>query len=252
MLRLKLPLPGAIAVFSCHKHKETRLREFRLPRDSYAGWKVFYFLGDPRGPIRVEGNVVTLNCEDSYLHLAKKVALGLQFILDNYTVREGILRCGDDLVFDERALVRFVECRNKPDYLGVPGHGDGAAMDHFMPAYYSTHPEDFADPLHGLTVSLDDIGRFKNTSPALTYAGGVLVYLSVKSCEFIVSHFASIGWDPLTRHSTCGNVYCVEDFAVGFILNLHGVPLTAYRLYADLSAQGAGSTVVARHTNKYK
>jgi hypothetical protein len=99
---------------------------------------------------------------------------------------------------------------------------------------------------------LEDIQRFKNNSPALKYAGGVVVYLSVKSCQFIVSHFASIGWDPLSRHSTCGNVYCVEDFAVGFILNLHAVPLTDYRLYIDLSDQGAGSSVVARHTNKYK
>ena len=44
---MKQSIKGAILIYSCHKHKDTRLKEFKLPKDEYAGWKVFYILGNP-------------------------------------------------------------------------------------------------------------------------------------------------------------------------------------------------------------
>jgi hypothetical protein len=45
---MKQSIKGAILIYSCHKHKDTRLKEFKLPNDEYAGWKVFYILGNPQ------------------------------------------------------------------------------------------------------------------------------------------------------------------------------------------------------------
>ena len=251
----KQTFQGAILIFSCHKHLETRLKEFAMKRGEYVGWKVFYVLGNPlleSDFVLQGGNTVILKCEDSYIHLAKKVALGVQCILDHFTVVEGILRCGDDLVFDEDELVSFLNCPNKPDYLGVPVERTKdtvRAMDAFMPTYYANHTEDFENPLHGLAgISLADLRRCRNTFPDLLYAGGVVVFLSVMSCRCLVAHFASIGWNIFAKHDRYGHVYIVEDFAVGFVLHQNRIPLVRCKLYSDSSAELS----IAFHTNKYK
>ena len=37
---------GIILVLSCQKHMNTRLKEFKLNKNEYIGWKVFYVIGD--------------------------------------------------------------------------------------------------------------------------------------------------------------------------------------------------------------
>ena len=73
MSTLKEKIKGAIIIYSCHKHKETRLKEFGLKEKEYVGWKVFYMLGNPN--IKNEhlfiGNTILLKCEDSYIQLGK-------------------------------------------------------------------------------------------------------------------------------------------------------------------------------------
>lgn len=45
-----------------------------------------------------------IKCEDSYLHLFKKLALSIKYLNEIFIIEEGILRCGDDLIFDENIL----------------------------------------------------------------------------------------------------------------------------------------------------
>ena len=41
-----IEVDGIILVLSCHKHLNTRLKHFRLPKDDYGKWKVIYVIGD--------------------------------------------------------------------------------------------------------------------------------------------------------------------------------------------------------------
>ena len=48
-----------------------------------------------------------IKCEDSYLHLLKKFALAIKAVKCLFNIKEGILRCGDDLIFNEDNLSLF-------------------------------------------------------------------------------------------------------------------------------------------------
>jgi hypothetical protein len=228
-----------------------------LPNDEYAGWKVFYILGNPQ--IKKDfllGNTILLKCEDSYIHVAKKVVMGIKFIYENYEVEQGFLRCGDDLVFNETTLTKFLKMEGKPDYMGVIANNSQilvAEQNNFMPKYYASHPEDLQNPLHGIPYTMREMMQF-NKVPKLKYAGGVVVYLSNKSCNALVAHFENIGWNVFASDETYGYPYIIEDIAVGYILHMNNIFLTHFPLYIDRMAdfKKYNGLPIALHTNKYK
>ena len=254
----KEKIKGAIIIYSCHKHKETRLKEFGLKEQEYVGWKVFYMLGNPniKNDHLVIGNTVLLKCEDSYIHVGKKVVMGLKYVLDTYEIEEGILRCGDDLVFVEKNLVNFLNASGKEDYMGfTPSKLTtlSAKQDFFMPQYYLSHQEDLQNPLHKIPYTIEEMMNF-NIVPNCRAAGGVVVYLSKRSCEVLISHFESINWDVFKKDDTYGYPYIIEDIAVGYVLFINNIKLTGYPLYIDSNKSGFidNGVSVAIHTNKYK
>jgi len=106
----KRDVEGIILIISCQKHKNTRLKEFALPKDNYNGWEVIYVVGDLSSKYEYifQGNLLTIKCEDSYIHLLKKVVLAIEILYQNFNIKQGILRCGDDLIFNEEKLVEFL------------------------------------------------------------------------------------------------------------------------------------------------
>ena len=112
-------IPGIILILSCKKYINNRIKEIKLKKE-YLNWKVIYVIGDMNltkdYEIRQE-NFLYIKCEDSYLHLIKKFGLSLKYILDNYKLTEGILRCCDDLIFNEKILFRFLQ-NKKYDFYG--------------------------------------------------------------------------------------------------------------------------------------
>ena len=101
----KKNVDGIILVLSCQKHKNTRLKEFSLSKTSYNNWEVIYVIGDLflNQNYALDGNFLYLRCEDSYLHLLKKLAVAMKAVKEIFTIKEGILRCGDDLIFNEKS-----------------------------------------------------------------------------------------------------------------------------------------------------
>jgi len=253
----KEKIKGAILIYSCHKHKNTRLSEFKLPNNEYSGWKVFYFLGNPsiKSEYIVIKNTILLKCEDSYIHVAKKVVLGIKYIYDKYDVEEGILRCGDDLQFDENRLRDFLKNTTKHDYMGVvanPSTTISAKYDNFMPNYYNNHPNELTPIINGIPYSLSEMQQF-NIVPDCQVAGGVVVYLSNKSCDILINHFSKIKYDIFKVDIKYGYPYIIEDIAVGFVLQKNGVKLTPYYLYENNADRfNKNVNAVAVHTNKYK
>ena len=256
---MKESIKGAILIYSCHKHKDTRLKEFKLPKNEYSGWKVFYILGNPQ--IKKDfilDNTILLKCEDSYIHVAKKVVMGIKFIYENYEVEEGILRCGDDLVFNETSLTNFLKMEGKQDYMGVTANSGMsntivAQQNNFMPSYYLSHQEDLQNPLHSIPYTIQEMMQF-NKVPKLRYAGGVVVYLSNHSCKTLIDHFESIGWNVFEPNAEYGYPYIIEDIAVGYILHANDIFVTQYPLYIDNlnDFNKYNRLPVALHTNKYK
>lgn len=90
----KIEIEGIILVISCQKHKNTRLSEFRVPFDEYNGWKVIYVIGNIflEKDFELNGNLFTIKCEDSYLHLLKKLILSIKYIYNIFHIKQGILR----------------------------------------------------------------------------------------------------------------------------------------------------------------
>jgi hypothetical protein len=250
-------IPGAIIIYSCHKHQFTRLREFSLPKNCYLGWKVFYVIGNPlmEQEYTFNGNFLTIKCEDSYIHVMKKVLLAIKILNGLYIIEQGILRCGDDIHFNEAKLEQFLSVTPKDDYMGSihrPGSKLEKIGDTWMPNYYRLHPEDLQNPLHGLTkYTLQEIMQF-NERPSLGYTHGVIVYLSVRSCNILIEQMEKISWDIFTKDEY-GYPYIIEDVGVGYTLHINGIFPTNYELFSyNYNVAVSHPTIFGYHTNKYK
>ena len=156
---------GIILILSCQKHKHNRLIKYKLDKNEYNLWKVIYVIGDismnSNYKISTENNmnILYVKCEDSYIHLLKKLSLAIKYVIELYNPKKGILRCGDDLIFNENKLIKFLN-KPQPDFVGQTwdkseSNNDRNSLknilyDPFMVNYYENHKEDFDNPLHNL------------------------------------------------------------------------------------------------------
>jgi hypothetical protein len=261
MNNIKNTIKGAILIYSCHRHLNTRLKEpnFGLKKKDYNGWKVFYILGNPNliNDYEINDNYITIKCEDSYIHVLKKVVFAIKIIYSLYNIEEGILRCGDDLVFNEQKLLKFLNTNDKNDYMGkvINNNLDKSItkkFDNFMPIYYYNHTDDLLNPLNGLTIGLDNLLKM-NEIPNITYTGGVIVYLSNNSCNKLIYTMNNINWDIFKYYTKFGYPYIIEDVGVGFILNMYKISPVSCNLYSDNENDiNIDNDCIGYHTNKYK
>lgn len=255
----KPTIPGAILIFSCHKHMNTRMQQFGLDKPQYADWPVLYFIANPflDSPAKLYHNLVILRCEDSYIHVGKKVALGIKFVYDNFNVQEGVLRCGDDLLFNEEQLLKFIQTPNKEDYIGYnpivnPDLPVTVQLvnDTFMLDYYQNHKSELTDPMHGIHKTIEQIEAM-SVRPNCMAAGGVVFYLSNKAANAVLAMFSQINYDVFTMYEGGCYPFIIEDCAVAFTMFLNRIPLTNKRLYTN-SPELVTEDTIAVHTNSYK
>lgn len=250
-------LPGVILIFSCNKYKETRLKEFKLQKTEYAGWKVFIIIGNPflDSDYIIEDNIITIKCEDSYIHLLKKVVLAFKVILELYNITNGILRCGDDLLFNEQKLISFINNTTKLDYMGNISYrcsNIGMKKDMFMVDYYNSHQDDLLDPMNGINFNLDEIKKF-DIRPTVTYISGVLIYFSQSACQLLINHLENIKWDIFKKDNNYGYPYIIEDIGIGYILKKENITATICPLWTNkMKFINSHHVTFAVHTNKYK
>lgn len=287
-----IAVKGIILVISCHKHLNTRVKHFKLPRDEYAGWKVVYVIGDlfldsdykfvrhdgSGGHEGSEANLMIVKCEDSYLHLLKKLVLALKYIYETFEIEEGVLRAGDDLIFNEDVLVEFLMSYKKTG-VAASTSGAGAAIDFlgkspagrsllaheitdadikttisdtFMIDYYKCHPEDFDNPLHNLKGV--DIAKYSKRPHIPVGPCGILFYLSNKSCKILIEHLDNIGYDIFHYdEGTSSYPYTIEDCAVAFILYSNKIGfIHNLAMYDEYYNNPEKVGVIAIHTNLNK
>lgn len=257
----KVDVGGIILILSCQKHKDTRLKEFCLNKTNYNGWEVIYVIGDLflKDNYKLDGNTLYVKCEDSYLHLLKKLVLAIKSVYELFNIKEGILRCGDDLIFDECNLIKFTNSE-KFDYYGQSSHKESFKCvdknvlkngrdDPFMLMYYNEHQEDFDNPQHGLKhMNLLDLCKY-TTRPDLYGAHGVIYYLSNKACHVAIQHMENINFDIFTRDAFVNSYpYTIEDCAISFIMYWNDIEFTDGQFFFDTLHENN----IAMHTNKYK
>ena len=112
-----MDVEGIILVLSCQKHRYTRLINLNLNKHSYNNWKVIKVIGKPfmKKEYELVDDILFIRCEDSYLHLLKKLALSLKYIYKLFNIKQGVLRCGDDLIFNENNLINITDKKLKND-----------------------------------------------------------------------------------------------------------------------------------------
>ena len=243
-----IAVDGIILVLSCQKYLHTRLKNINL-KDNYGKWKVIYVIGDLflDCDYKLKGNFMTIKCEDSYIHLLKKYVLSLKYLYEIFDIKEGVLRSGDDLIFNEQSLQTFLESPKQVkvsltkyieiDYYGRSGNNQSLLsedileeelkkirIDNFMVDYYILHPEDIDNPLHNLKGI--DISKY-NLRPEIRIGlHGVLCYLSNKSCKILINHMENINYNVFHYDEySCSYPYTIEDCGVAFILFLNKINL---------------------------
>jgi hypothetical protein len=277
-----IPVNGIILVLSCQKHLHTRLKHFHLPKDEYVGWKVIYVIGDLflDCDYKLEGNFMIVKCEDSYIHLLKKLVLSLKYIYQNFDIKEGVLRCGDDLIFNEIPLEKFL-LSSKTKALTTPsGDSDiteeihfigrspsGKSLlsheisdadiksftnDRFMIDYYMCHLEDFDNPQHNLKGV--DISKYIKRPHIPIGPSGIIYYISNKSCNILINHLDSIKYNIFHYDEyTDSYPYTIEDCAVSYILYYNKVGFEhMVSMFEDYYNNPNKETVIAIHTNYNK
>jgi hypothetical protein len=286
-----IPVKGIILILSCQKHLNTRVKNFKLSQDEYAGWKVVYVIGDLflEGDYKVENNehgynLMTIKCEDSYIHLLKKLVLSLKYLYEIYDIKEGVLRGGDDLMFNEELLQAFVmlpkvmptasdagdsvpkTSNSVPvDFLGKSPSGrsllaheisdadiKATINDTFMVDYYKSHPEDFDNPYHNLKGV--DISKYMKRPHIPVGPCGIMFYLSNKSCKILIEHLDSIGYNIFHYdEGTDSYPYTIEDCAVSFILYSNKISfIHTLSMYDEYYNNPEKVGVLAIHTNLNK
>jgi hypothetical protein len=265
-------IEGVILVVSCQKHKETRLKEFKLSKNEYALWKVIYVIGDffLDQPYVFDENLLTIRCEDSYLHLLKKVILAITIVFERYEIKQGILRAGDDLVFNEELLKTFLGVDGKHDFWGYspmrqsyvpkPEELQETRYDPFMVNYYMTHPEDLEHPQHNLKGIV--IKDYMKRPRIMIGPEGTMYYISKRSCQIMMDHFQAIHYNIFHFDDFSQSYpYTIEDCAVAYILyrnhisfvhNNHFVANIDLHVYHSPDFRIERYNTIAVATNKYK
>ena len=257
----KKDVDGIILILSCQKHKNTRLKEFSLSKTNYNNWEVIYVIGDLflKENYILDGNFLYIKCEDSYLHLLKKFALAIKSVKCIFNIKEGILRCGDDLIFNENNLTMFTKYE-KFDYWGQScffrnykcidkNTLKNIRTDTFILDYYINHQEDFLNSQHGMTnMNMSSLAKYV-TRPNLFGAGGVIFYLSNKACDIVINHMEKINFDVLSYDIfTQSYPYIIEDCGISFIMYYNDIEFTDGQFFYDTEQENT----IAKHTNKYK
>jgi hypothetical protein len=245
-------IPGIILVTSCHKYINSRLKKYGFKNDIFHNWKIHIVMGDPnlKREYELRDNIIILKCEDSYIHLIKKVGLGMKVLNELYNIEQGILRCGDDLNFNERLLKQFLDVKNKTDYIGRALVSE-FKMNRFMAEYFETHPQDFENEINGLqNISLQQIQK-ASMMPRCVHASGVILYLSKKAVKILIEELEKVKYNIFAKENYQGvdcYPYTIEDIGIGYIMEKSGIQLKNFHLYSDNSNQNH----IAYHTNEYK
>lgn len=263
-LTIKEKVKGIILIVSCQKYFNNRVQDFKMSKLDYDGWKVITVIGDVTlqkeytyiHNEELKINLLTIRCEDTYLHLLKKLVLSMKYLLSIYDVEEGILRLGDDIDVIESKMENFLFNVEKKDYMGWCGYCYSnneqikKYLNRFMPQHYSSHPQELTD----ISMTLEQINQI-NLVPTTTFCVGTIVYFSLNSCQCLVQEMEKMNWNILHYDEVYGYVNAIEDIGISCLLFNNGILPTMHMFHGGSEQDRLGhfdhSNVIGQHTNKY-
>jgi hypothetical protein len=251
-------IEGIILILSCEKHKLTRLSEFGPKKKNYNGWKVIKVIGNYflESDYKIKNNILFIKCEDTYLHLLKKLALSIKYLYNIYKIKQGILRCGDDLIFNEKNLELFLKSK-KYDFYGQSYFKKNYKSDNieilkkitydpFMLKYYITHKNELNDKNNGMNFTLDEFKKYL-FRPKIWGPSGVIYYISNHSCRIIINTMEKINFNILHFDEFSKSYpYIIEDVGITYIMYYNKIP------FIDSQNFFGNNNTIVKHTNKYK
>lgn len=234
---------GIILMICCYKYQELR-KKFKLKRNSYNNWKVIYLFGDPtiNEEYILEDDKLIVKSEDTYLHLSNKIIKGMSYLTNFFYIKQGILKCDDDLIFNENKLLEFININNKEDYIGknflkqdiknpinLSNIKEGQYTQ-FIINYYnkSKHQKDkdyIEQYLSSNNLTIKNLNKIPNITKHI--ALGHIYYLSIKSVNIIISEYKNNNYNIFSQDEESKSYpYICEDIGVGFVLFKNNIPLT--------------------------
>ena len=249
---------GIILILSCKKHKNTRLKKFGPKKNIYNNWIVIKVIGDLflEKEYVLNNNILYIKCEDSYLHLLKKLSLSIKYLYKIFNIKEGILRCGDDLIFNEENLNKFLKS-NKYDYYGKAYCNKdyksnninllkNTIYDDFMLKYYKNNINELSDKYHGIYLTINKLKKFL-IRPKIWGASGVIYYISNKSCNIIINTMENINYNIFHLDKfTNSYPYIIEDVGITFIMYYNKIQFINNPNFFDTKNS------IVKHTNYNK
>ena len=231
----KINVNGIIMRICCNKYKELR-KQFKLKEKNILGWEIIDVYGDINlnQEYTFKNNNLILKCEDTYLHLSEKILLALKKLREIYDINEGIVKCDDDLIINKNELIKFLEMKNKEDYIGKNFkkkdiinpisyiNFNKVIHNDFLINYYNKHKSDkiyIESLLEKFDKKLKNINCFPGINNIV--ALGHIYYLSNKSIDIVVDNF--IKKNDFTFFSIIFEdnkyyPYVYEDVGIGYIL----------------------------------
>lgn len=255
--QLKQELDGIILVISCQKYKNTRLKKYG-PKRQIDGWEVINVIGDLfiDKPYIFSDGLLTIKCEDSYAHLLKKLILSLEFIYSKYKLKDGVIKIGDDFIFNHDILTRFLQSK-KYNYHGkgymIPhdfclsqnyNYVTDSQLDFYMVKYFSDNYQELDNIYNGLQgVNFHD---YTIRSKSFASTGGI-IYFSNKCCMTLIEWVRKINYDIFYYEEKYNMYpYVIEDCAISFILFMSGYSFNNDNMLWDTDDNPCA---MAKHTN---
>ena len=238
-IQKKYNVNGVILIISCKKYISTRVldNKYRLQDNEINGWKIFYVICDKNlndmynisYEPKLNNNVLTLKGNDDYIHLFEKVVKAQYVIHNLFNVKEGIIKCDDDMLINKIALNNFLKNTNKGEYRGrnyknisFPNPGPEYCIknrnDNEIVNYYSKNIEQLTEIIKE-TPSFNP-AKYNKVPDLPQGAGGCggIYYLSNNTSKIIVEYFKNINFDVFYYDKNSQSYpFIAEDVGTSFI-----------------------------------
>mgnify|MGYP003635846935 CR=1 FL=1 len=241
---------GVFMFISCRKYINSRVisNNYRLTGDTKNGWKILYVICDPELDSEyklqfvkegLNSNLLVIKGNDDYIHLFEKVVKAQYIIHKIFNVKEGIIKCDDDLLLNTRILENFLDNKNKGEYRGrnysntsfsTPGpeYCNSNRSDIEMEKYYARNPNELIE----IRKKIPDFNPKKyNVVPSLPGgAGGCggIYFLSTYVSKKIVDYFKNCNFDVFYYDETSQSYpFIAEDVGTSFITCKSGIVYTS-------------------------
>lgn len=255
---------GIILIISCKKYKNSRLNEFGPKKNIYGKWKVIKVIGNYflNKEYELKKDILYVKCEDTYLHLLKKLSLSIKYLYKIFNIEQGILRCGDDLIFNESILESFLKSK-KYDFYGQAASKKenytsnnldllkNNIYDPFMLDYYKNHKNELFDESNGMNLTLDELNKYM-IRPNIWGPSGAMYYISNYSCSVIINTMEKINYNIFHFDKFSNSYpYIIEDVGITYIMYYNLIPFINTQNLFQKKKNNKNNCIV-KHTNKYK